>query len=93
MVGKKKRKAVSGAGNHEGLKEALNTLEPERKISETTRVIETCLTFIRDAIERGVTYEQVFEVLKKHKALTIRYTTFRQYMKKYGIRKKTGGRV
>ena len=93
MVGKKKGKSVSGTGNHEDLKMDLNALEPERKISGTARVIEMCLPLIRSALERGVSHEQVFEVLKKHNALTIRFSTFRQYMKKYGGRKKTGDRA
>ena len=89
MVGEKKGNVVSGTKNHEDMKEALNALEPERKTSETARVIEMCLPFIRPALERGVSHEQIFGVLKKHKALTIRLSTFRQYMKKYGVRKKS----
>ena len=60
MVGKKSGKAVSGTKNHEGLKEALNALEPERKISETERDIEKYLPLFRATLEQGVPPEYIF---------------------------------
>ena len=93
MAGKNKGKAVSGTGNHEGLKEALNALEPKGQISGTEKAIEKYLPLFRATLERGVPPEEIFEVLKKHGLLTIRFSTFRQYMKKYGIEEKIRGVV
>ena len=83
MVEKKKGKSVSGTENNEDSKEDLNALEPEREMSETERDIEKYLPLFRATLERGVPPEEIFKVLKKHGVLTIKYTTFRQYMKKH----------